>query len=95
MRRGLMDDEFFLVYQPQIDMGSGRACGAETRVDVVDLHAKLSLSLNVAVANGGEVLAPPDLEDREIRMNSQPVRDGRILQQHARHGVRRHRIVER
>ena len=29
MRRGLMDDEFFLVYQPQIDMGSGRACGVE------------------------------------------------------------------
>jgi len=29
MRRGLMDDEFFLVSQPQIDMGSGRACGVE------------------------------------------------------------------
>jgi diguanylate cyclase (GGDEF)-like protein len=29
MRRGLMDDEFFLVYQPQIDMDSGRACGVE------------------------------------------------------------------
>jgi len=29
MRRGLMDDEFFLVYQPQVDMGSGRACGVE------------------------------------------------------------------
>jgi diguanylate cyclase (GGDEF)-like protein len=29
MRRGLMDDEFFLVYQPQIDMSSGRACGVE------------------------------------------------------------------
>ncbi len=29
MRRGLMDDEFFLVYQPQIDMGSARACGVE------------------------------------------------------------------
>jgi len=29
MRRGLMDDEFFLVYQPQIDMGTGRACGVE------------------------------------------------------------------
>jgi len=29
MRRGLMDDEFFLVYQPQIDLGSGRACGVE------------------------------------------------------------------
>ncbi len=29
MRRGLMDDEFFLVYQPQIDMRSGRACGVE------------------------------------------------------------------
>jgi diguanylate cyclase (GGDEF)-like protein len=29
MRRGLMDDEFFLVYQPQIDMGSGRAIGVE------------------------------------------------------------------
>ncbi|MGH8712578.1 MAG: putative bifunctional diguanylate cyclase/phosphodiesterase, partial [Casimicrobiaceae bacterium] len=27
MRRGLMDDEFFLVYQPQIEMASGRACG--------------------------------------------------------------------
>src|SRR5450432_1963635 len=29
MRRGMMDDEFFLVYQPQIDMGSSRACGVE------------------------------------------------------------------
>ncbi|TMH34946.1 MAG: EAL domain-containing protein [Betaproteobacteria bacterium] len=29
MRRGLMDDEFFLVYQPQIEMESGRACGVE------------------------------------------------------------------
>ncbi|HEV8553263.1 MAG TPA: EAL domain-containing protein [Casimicrobiaceae bacterium] len=29
MRRGLMDDEFFLVYQPQIDMNSGRALGVE------------------------------------------------------------------
>jgi len=29
MRRGLMDDEFFLVYQPQIDLGTGRACGVE------------------------------------------------------------------
>ncbi|HEX7270977.1 MAG TPA: EAL domain-containing protein [Casimicrobiaceae bacterium] len=29
MRRGLMDDEFFLVYQPQIDMNTGRACGVE------------------------------------------------------------------
>ena len=29
MRRGLMDDEFFLVYQPQVDMRSGRACGVE------------------------------------------------------------------
>ncbi len=29
MRRGLMDDEFFLVYQPQIDMQSGRAVGVE------------------------------------------------------------------
>ncbi|MCL4762580.1 MAG: EAL domain-containing protein [Burkholderiales bacterium] len=29
MRRGLMDDEFFLVYQPQIDLRSGRACGVE------------------------------------------------------------------
>ncbi len=29
MRRGLMDDEFFVVYQPQVDMGSGRACGVE------------------------------------------------------------------
>ena len=29
MRRGLMDDEFFLVYQPQVDMGSGRAVGVE------------------------------------------------------------------
>jgi diguanylate cyclase (GGDEF)-like protein len=29
MRRGLMDDEFFLVYQPQIDMESGRAIGVE------------------------------------------------------------------
>ncbi len=29
MRRGLMDDEFFLVYQPQIEMKSGRTCGVE------------------------------------------------------------------
>jgi len=29
MRRGLMDDEFFLVYQPQIEMMTGRACGVE------------------------------------------------------------------
>ena len=29
MRRGLMDDEFFLVYQPQVDIGSGRAIGVE------------------------------------------------------------------
>jgi diguanylate cyclase (GGDEF)-like protein len=29
MRRGLMDDEFFLVYQPQIEMGTGRTCGVE------------------------------------------------------------------
>lgn len=29
MRRGLMDDEFFLVYQPQVDMQTGRACGVE------------------------------------------------------------------
>ncbi len=29
MRRALMDDEFFLVYQPQIDMDSGRALGVE------------------------------------------------------------------
>jgi EAL domain-containing protein (putative c-di-GMP-specific phosphodiesterase class I) len=29
MRRGLMDDEFFLVYQPQIEMRTGRACGVE------------------------------------------------------------------
>src|SRR4030088_1134205 len=29
MRRGLMDDEFFLVYQPQVEMASGRACGVE------------------------------------------------------------------
>ena len=29
MRRGLMDDEFFLVYQPQIEMQNGRACGVE------------------------------------------------------------------
>ena len=29
MRRGLMDDEFFLVYQPQIEMHTGRACGVE------------------------------------------------------------------
>jgi diguanylate cyclase (GGDEF)-like protein len=29
MRRGLMDDEFFLMYQPQIEMASGRACGVE------------------------------------------------------------------
>ena len=29
MRRGMMDDEFFLVYQPQIDLRSGRPCGVE------------------------------------------------------------------
>jgi EAL domain-containing protein (putative c-di-GMP-specific phosphodiesterase class I) len=29
MRRGLMDDEFFLVYQPQIDIHTGRVSGAE------------------------------------------------------------------
>jgi diguanylate cyclase (GGDEF)-like protein len=29
MRRGLMDDEFFLVYQPQVEMQTGRACGVE------------------------------------------------------------------
>ncbi len=29
MRRGLMDDEFFLVYQPQIEMQTGRAIGVE------------------------------------------------------------------
>jgi diguanylate cyclase (GGDEF)-like protein len=29
MRRALMDDEFFLVYQPQIEMRNGRACGVE------------------------------------------------------------------
>ncbi|MGE5089025.1 MAG: putative bifunctional diguanylate cyclase/phosphodiesterase, partial [Candidatus Levyibacteriota bacterium] len=29
MRRALMDDEFFLVYQPQIEMRTGRACGVE------------------------------------------------------------------
>ncbi len=29
MRRGLMDDEFFLVYQPQVDMKTGRATGVE------------------------------------------------------------------
>ena len=32
MRRGLMDDEFFLVYQPQIEMQTGRACGVEALV---------------------------------------------------------------
>jgi len=29
MRRGLMDDEFFLVYQPQVDTRTGRAFGVE------------------------------------------------------------------
>jgi diguanylate cyclase (GGDEF)-like protein len=29
MRRGMMEDEFFLVYQPQIEMGTGRTCGVE------------------------------------------------------------------
>jgi len=29
MRRGLMDDEFFVVYQPQIDLQTGRSCGVE------------------------------------------------------------------
>jgi EAL domain-containing protein (putative c-di-GMP-specific phosphodiesterase class I) len=32
MRRGLMDDEFFLVYQPLIEMQTGRACGVEALV---------------------------------------------------------------
>ncbi|MCC6196563.1 MAG: EAL domain-containing protein [Burkholderiales bacterium] len=29
MRRGLMDDEFFLLYQPLIEMQTGRACAVE------------------------------------------------------------------
>jgi EAL domain-containing protein (putative c-di-GMP-specific phosphodiesterase class I) len=29
MRRGLMDDEFFLVFQPQVEMKTGRTCGVE------------------------------------------------------------------
>jgi EAL domain-containing protein (putative c-di-GMP-specific phosphodiesterase class I) len=29
MRRGLMHDEFFLAYQPQIDMQTGRTCAVE------------------------------------------------------------------
>ena len=29
MRRALMDDEFFLVYQPQIEMQTNRVCGVE------------------------------------------------------------------
>jgi diguanylate cyclase (GGDEF)-like protein len=29
MRRGLMDDEFFLMYQPLIELQTGRACGVE------------------------------------------------------------------
>ena len=29
MRRGLIDNEFFLVYQPQVEMKTGRACGVE------------------------------------------------------------------
>jgi EAL domain-containing protein (putative c-di-GMP-specific phosphodiesterase class I) len=29
MRRGLMDDEFFLVYQPQVEMRTGRTTGVE------------------------------------------------------------------
>jgi EAL domain-containing protein (putative c-di-GMP-specific phosphodiesterase class I) len=29
MRRGLMDDEFFLVFQPQVEIRTGRACGVE------------------------------------------------------------------
>jgi diguanylate cyclase (GGDEF)-like protein len=38
MRRGMMDDEFFLVYQPQIDLRSGRACGVEALLRWRDPH---------------------------------------------------------
>src|SRR5262245_10646798 len=36
MRRGLMDDEFFLVYQPQIEMQTGRAVGVEALLRLRD-----------------------------------------------------------
>jgi diguanylate cyclase (GGDEF)-like protein len=29
MRRGLIDNEFFLVYQPQVELATGRPCGVE------------------------------------------------------------------
>jgi len=38
MRRGLMDDEFFLVYQPQIDIQTGRPCGVEALLRWRDPH---------------------------------------------------------
>ena len=38
MRRGLMDDEFFLVYQPQIDMQTGHAVGVEALLRWRDPH---------------------------------------------------------
>ena len=40
MRRGLMDDEFFLVYQPQIEMQTGRACGVEALLRWRDPRAR-------------------------------------------------------
>ncbi len=53
MRRGLMDDEFFLVYQPQIDMPTGRACGVEALVRWRDPRARRDRAGRVHPDRGG------------------------------------------